>query len=172
MATPQLGYDSNAKISQNATDKTKAAYSATTSAENGQGSHAQAAQAHRSAQYANESAGNQTTANKHAAIAAVHEEKATPERAAKNFADTLGAHADKMSKKADMATAAGSAPADQSGYSNSDDVKDPRSPQELHKEAKKAHQKAAAAYGLADMDDKKKYHDGKAVEHSMKMGAA
>lgn len=166
--------DSNAALSKNAKELTGAAYKATDAANGSNGSHQDAARAHRDAQYANQRAGNGTTANKHAAIAAVHEEKATPDRAAKNFADTLGSHADMLSKKADMATAAGSAPADMHGGQFGDttkQVQDPRSAHDLHKEAEKAHAKAGKAYGLTDCSDKQKYHEGKSVEHGLKAGA-
>lgn len=163
--------DSNASLSKEAKEATETANRMSHQVDCGTATHEQAASAHQDAAWKNQRAGNITQQKKHEAWSAIHQEKATPARAAKRFADDLGKHAEKMSKKADMATANGEAPANVDEYSDPN-VKDPRNADDLHRAAYKAHTRAAKAYDIGDDEAKKKYHEGKAVEHAAKIGAS
>ena len=147
---------SNASKSLDAGNATKAAKQASTRVSSSDpDSHRAAAQAHREAAWKNRDAGNVTLANQHTGQAAVHEEKASENERAKYFADDQARAAHDLTQKAEK-----------SAYGQ--DPKDPRTPKQLHQDAARAHDKAAAAYQLANMPREAGYHADKAVLHADK----
>ncbi len=149
-------YGSNAERSKAAKDRTAEAGAAEKAvSSNDPESYQRAASAHHSAVWANESAGNQTQAEKHRKAAKQFQDKADQHYRAKSFAESEGRAADQASKDAGLRAF---------GEGKDDD----RSEQDLHKAASEAHDRAGKAAELAKLPREAKYHATRSAEHAAK----
>ena len=144
---------SQASLSKTAKEKTAAAQKAEdgVSSSNPE-SYSQAAQAHHSAAWANQDAGNGTQADKHRKAAKQFDDKASEHYRAKDFAEGESRAAETLSRSAGL-----------SGFGK--DPKDSRTPEELHTAAADAHERASKAHDLAECTRDSAYHAAKAEEH-------
>jgi hypothetical protein len=145
-------FQSNAANGKDAKEASKKADAMTEAAKDGDGSHQKAQQAHMTAAYKNENAGNGTKAKEHEKQALVHGEKANSEYRDKDYAASVSRDAEVLSTKAEKA-----------GFG---DKKDPRSGDELHQAASDAHAKASKAHDLAGNKTDAAYHAAKADKHA------
>lgn len=145
---------SNAQKSLDAGNASKAAKEASGRASSSDAdTHRAAARAHDEAADRQEEAGNASKAKQHRGQAQVHREKAEENSRAEWFADDQARAAHNLTQKAEK-----------SKYGQ--DPTDPRTPQQLHQDAARAHDKAAAAYQLANKPVEAQYHADKAVAHA------
>lgn len=157
MGSP-AGYKSQGSLSTMAKQATERACQASDNVnDTNPQTHRAAADLHQVAANAHRNAGNDTKAREHQKMARMHGEKADQGDRARFFAQDEARNAEQLSSKAGKAKFG-------------DDPDDPRSEQELHRDAADAHQRAAKAFDMAKMPRDAAYHQAKASGHLKRAG--